>query len=156
MSRRKKSNKLDIKQDPIYNSKLVSMIINKILLKGKKNTAQYILYESMKKLKETTKKDPLDVLQKAILNVAPLIELKSKRVGGATYQIPIEIKQERGTSIALSILIKSARNRTGRSMISKLYLEILDSYNNIGNSVKKRDEIHKQAEANKAFASFKM
>lgn len=156
MSRRKKPNKLEIKQDPIYNSKLVSKVINKILLKGKKNTAQFIFYECMKKIKETTKKDPLEVLQKAITNITPLIELKSKRVGGATYQIPIEIKQDRGTSLALSILIKSARNRTGRSMISKLYLEIIDAYNNVGTSVKKRDEIHKQADANKAFASFKM
>lgn len=155
MSRRKKSKRRIIMPDPIYNSKLASMLINKVLLKGKKTLAQYIFYESMKKIKEITNKEPLDVLLKAITNITPIVELKSRRVGGATYQVPIEIKQERGTSLALSFLIKSARKRPGRNMIFKLGNELIDAYNNTGNSVKKKDELHKMAEANKAFSSFK-
>lgn len=153
MSRRKSVKKRIILQDPIYNSKLANMIINKILIKGKKNLAQHIFYEAMKKIQEITNKDPLEILQKAINNITPIVELKSRRIGGATYQIPMEIKYERGISLAISFLIKSARRRPGRKMISKLSLEIIDSSNNIGNSVKKKDELHKSAEANKAFAS---
>nr|YP_010700403.1 ribosomal protein S7 [Phacus arnoldii]WCH63557.1 ribosomal protein S7 [Phacus arnoldii] len=155
MSRRKNAKKRIILKDPIYNSKLASMIINRILWEGKKNLAQYIFYESMKKVQETIKKDPLEILQRAISNITPIVELKSRRIGGATYQVPIEIKSDRGTSIALSFLIKSARNRPGRGMILKLSNELLDAYNNTGNSVKKKDELHKMADANKAFANLK-
>lgn len=155
MSRRKKSKKRIILPDPIYNSKLASMIINKVLLKGKKTLAQNIFYESMNKIKEITNKEPIEILQKAINNITPIVELKSRRVGGATYQVPIEIKQERGISLALSFLIKSTRKRPGRNMIFKLGNELIDAYNNTGNSVKKKDELHKSAEANKAFSSFK-
>lgn len=155
MSRRKKSKKRIIMPDAIYNSKLASMIINKVLLKGKKTLAQHIFYESMKKIKEITNKEPIEVLEKAVVNITPIVELKSRRVGGATYQVPIEIKQERGLSLALSFLIKSARKRPGRNMIFKLGNELIDAYNNTGNSVKKKDELHKMAEANKAFSSFK-
>lgn len=156
MSRRKKSKKKIIPQDPIYNSILVSMLINKILLEGKKSLAQKIMYETMLNIKESTKQDPLEVLKKAIENITPKIELKSRRVRGATYQVPIEIKVERGNSLALKFLIKSARNRPGKSMITKLGNEIIDAYNNLGNSVKKKEEIHKMAQANKAFASIKL
>lgn len=146
MSRRRKSKKRNITEDPIYNSVLVSMLINKILLKGKKSLAQNILYESMKNIKETTKQDPLEILKKAILNTAPVVEVKSRRVGGATYQVPIEVKNERGNSLAIKFIVRSARKRNGKNMITKLGNEIIDASNNIGNSVKKKEEIHKMAE----------
>lgn len=155
MSRRRKSKKRLINEDPIYNSILVTMMINKILLKGKKSLAQHIFYEAMKNIKETTQQDALEVLKKAINNATPVVEVKSRRVGGATYQVPIEVKTERGNSLAIKFIIRSARNRPGKSMITKLGNEILDSSNNIGNSVKKKDEIHKMAEANKAFSTLR-
>lgn len=155
MSRRKISKKRIIVQDPIYNSILVSMMINKILLNGKKSLAQNILYEVLKKIQISSKQDPIEILKKAILNATPVVEIKSRRIGGATYQVPIEIKKERGDSLALKFIIKAARNRPGKSMISKLENEIMDAYNNIGNSVKKKEEIHKMAEANKAFTTLK-
>nr|YP_009541014.1 ribosomal protein S7 [Discoplastis spathirhyncha]AYQ93503.1 ribosomal protein S7 [Discoplastis spathirhyncha] len=155
MSRRRKAKKRIIKEDAIYNSSLANMVINHILLKGKKNLAEKIFYEAMKKVQDSIKQDPMEILQKAIANITPVIEVKSRRIGGATYQVPLEIKQERGTSLALRFLIKSARNRPGRSMIYKLGNEIIDAYNNTGNSVRKKEEIHKMAESNKAFSSFK-
>lgn len=155
MSRRRKSKKRIIAEDPIYNSVLVSMIINRILLKGKKSLAQYIFYEAMKSIKETNQQDPVEILKKAIVNITPVVELKSRRVGGATYQVPVEVKTERGNSLALRFLIKSARNRPGKNMTTKLAAEILDAYNNTGNSVKKKEEIHKMAEANKAFTTLR-
>nr|YP_009538642.1 ribosomal protein S7 [Phacus pleuronectes]AYQ93690.1 ribosomal protein S7 [Phacus pleuronectes] len=155
MSRRKTAKKRIILPDAIYNSKLVSMIINKIMCKGKKTLAEHIFYESMKKVHETTNKDALEVLEKAIENITPNVELKSRRIGGATYQVPTEIKSERGISLALSFLTKSAKKRPGRTMISKLGNELIDAYNNCGNSIKKKDELNKMALANKAFANFK-
>jgi small subunit ribosomal protein S7 len=155
MSRRKQAKKKIIFQDPIYNSLLVSMLINKILMEGKKSLAQKIMYEAMRNIYNSTKQDPLEVLKKAVENITPKIELKSRRVRGATYQVPREIKVERGNSLALKFLIKSARNRPGKSMVIKLGNEIIDAYNNTGNSVKKKEEIHKMAEANKAFTNLK-
>lgn len=155
MSRRKKSKKRVILEDPIYNSTLVSMIINRILMKGKKSIAQYIFYEAMKNIKDSTQQDPLEILKKAVSNSTPIVEIKSRRVGGATYQVPIEVKSDRGNSLALRFIIKSARNRPGKNMIIKLGNEIIDAYNNTGNSVKKKDEIHKMAEANKAFTTLR-
>lgn len=156
MSRRRTAKKRIIAQDPIYNSNLVTMIINKLLLKGKKSLAQRIFYETMKNIKETTQQDPLDILKKAIENATPVVEVKSRRIGGATYQVPVEVKNDRGNSLALRFIIKSARKRPGKSIIAKLGNEILDAYNNIGNSVKKKEEIHKMAEANKAFSTLKL
>lgn len=155
MSRRKKIKKRVIIEDAIYNSTLVNIIINKILLKGKKNIAERIFYGSMKKIQESTQQDPLEVLKKAIQNATPIVEVKSRRVGGATYQVPIEVKPERGNSLAVKFIIKSARKRPGKDMISKLGNEILDAYNNTGNSVKKKEEIHKMAESNKAFSTLR-
>nr|AEW13003.1 ribosomal protein S7 [Strombomonas acuminata] len=155
MSRRKIAKKRLITQDSIYNSVLVTMLINRILLKGKKSIAQHIFYESMKNIKDSSQQDPLDVLKKAVLNVTPIVEVKSRRVGGATYQVPVEVKPDRGTSLALRFIIKSARNRPGKNMITKLGNEILDAYNNVGNSVKRKEEIHKMAESNKAFSTLR-
>lgn len=156
MSRRRKSKKRIIAQDPIYNSTLVSMMINRILLKGKKTVAQHIFYEAMKNIQETSQQDPLEILKKAVSNATPVVEVKSRRIGGATYQVPIEVKTERGNSLALRFIIKSARNRPGKNMITKLGNEILDAYNNTGNSIKKKEEIHKMAEANKAFSTLRL
>lgn len=155
MSRRKAAKKRFVNPDPIYNSILVSMMINRILMKGKKGLAQHILYKSMQTIKESIQIDPLEVLKKAITNATPIIEIKPRRVGGATYQIPVEVKNERGNSLALRFIIKSARNRPGKNIISKLVNEIIDAYNNTGNSVKKKDEIHKIAESNKAFTNLR-
>nr|AMD08061.1 ribosomal protein S7 [Euglena mutabilis] len=138
MSRRKKSKKRIILQDPIYNSVLVNMMINKILLDGKKSIAQNILYEVLKNIKISLNQDPIEILKKAVTNATPIVEIKSRRIGGATYQVPIEVKKERGNSLALKFIIKSARNRPGKGMISKLENEIMDAYNNTGTSVKKK------------------
>lgn len=156
MSRRRKSKKRSIIEDPIYNSTLVSLIINKILLKGKKSLAQNIFYEAMKEIKEVVQQEPLEILKKAINNITPIIEVKSRRIGGATYQVPIEVKTDRGNSLAIKFLIKSARNRPGKNIIAKLKNEIIDASNNTGNSVKKKEEIHKMAEANKAFTTIRI
>nr|YP_007317224.1 ribosomal protein S7 [Monomorphina aenigmatica]AFZ88826.1 ribosomal protein S7 [Monomorphina aenigmatica] len=155
MSRRRISKRRKISPDPIYNSQIVSMMINRILLKGKKSLAQRILYEAMKNIQESTQKDPIEILKKAISNTTPVVEVKSRRIGGATYQVPVEVKTERGNSLALRFLLKSARNRPGKNIIIKLGNEIIDAYNNIGNSIKKKEEIHKMAEANKAFSTLR-
>jgi small subunit ribosomal protein S7 len=155
MSRRRTAKKRLILEDPIYNSILVSMMINRILTKGKKSIAQRIFYEAMKNIKESSKQDPLEILKKAVNNATPIVEVKSRRVGGATYQVPVEVKAERGNSLALRFIIKSARNRPGKNMTTKLCNEILDACNNTGNSVKKKEEIHKMSEANKAFSTLR-
>jgi small subunit ribosomal protein S7 len=152
MSRRRKAKKRIIIKDPIYNSTLVSMIINKILVRGKKNLAQYILYEAMKNIQESTKKDPIEILKKAISNITPDVTVKSQRVRGAVYQVPKELEPEEKMSLALRILIKSTRSRPGRSIVKKLENEILDAYNNTGGAVKQKEELHKKAQANKAFS----
>jgi small subunit ribosomal protein S7 len=159
MSRKKRFKKRDIKQDAIYNSKLISMIINKILQNGKKSIAQNILYTSMTQIKQKTKKDPLQIVELAMKNITPSVEVKSRRVGGSVYPVPNEIGPERGTSIALGFLIKSTRERNEKNSKNNfsetLTNEILDASNNLGNSVKKKEELHKKANANKAFSKFK-
>lgn len=156
MSRRKNTIKKIICRDTIYNSILVSQIINKIMKNGKKTISEKIIYNALRNIKETKNADPLEILKKSIENVTPKVEMKAKRVGGATYQIPVEINEKRKTSIAIKILIKSARNRNEKNMVLKIQNEIIDAYNNIGNSVKKKEEIHKMAEANKAFTILKI
>lgn len=155
MSRRRKAKKRHIFPDAIYNSTLVSLIINKILKNGKKTVAQQIFYQAMKKVEESVQQDSLEVLRQAIVNITPRVEVKARRVGGSTYQVPLEVKAERGTSLAVRWLVKSARLRPGRKMVSKLSSEIIDAYNNTGTAIRKREETHKMAEANKAFASFR-
>lgn len=150
-----RTKKRQIMPDPIYNSSIITMIINRILLKGKKSLAQQIFYGAMKEIKETSNQEPLEILKKAITNSTPQVEVKSRRVGGATYQVPIEVKPERGNSLALRFIIQSARKRPGKNFINKLKNEILDAYNNTGNSVKKKEEIHRMAEANKAFSTLR-
>ncbi len=138
-----------------YNNVLVQKFINKIMLDGKKSTAETIVYDAMKNISEKAKKDALEVFDTAIKNVAPLMEVKARRVGGSTYQIPIEVERDRGIAIAMKWIKESALDRPGKSMIDKLSSELLDAFNNTGGAKKKQEDLHKTAEANKAFAHFR-
>ncbi|NPV83711.1 MAG: 30S ribosomal protein S7 [Candidatus Aminicenantes bacterium] len=141
--------------DPLYNSTLVGRLINLVLKKGKKSVAEDIIYGTLDLLKQRTKDDPLKVLEKAIDNVRPLLETKSRRVGGATYQVPVEVPEHRSISLGMRWLVKYAKERGGKSMQEKLAAEILDALANKGGAVKKREDTHKMAEANRAFAHYK-
>ncbi|RLG32208.1 30S ribosomal protein S7 [Methanosarcinales archaeon] len=153
MARKKgRVKKREILPDPKYGSWLVQKMINKVMWDGKKSIAEKIVYKAMEILEQKTKKPALEVFEKAIENVKPKVELKPRRVGGATYQIPVEIREERQLSLALKWIVNFARAKKGKPMYLKLAQELLDAYNNTGASIKKRDETHKMAEANRAFA----
>jgi len=141
--------------DPVFNSTLVGRFINLVLQKGKKSTAERIVYNTLEILKQKTKEDPLKVLEKAIDNCRPLLETKSRRVGGANYQVPVEVREQRSVSLGMRWLVKFAKERGGKSMEEKLAAEILDALGNKGGAVKKREDTHKMAEANRAFAHYK-
>lgn len=141
--------------DPVYNSTLVGKFINLVLRKGKKTIAERIVYNTLEILKQKTKEDPLKVLEKAIENCRPLLETKSRRVGGATYQVPVEVPEQRSISLGMRWLVKFAKERSGKSMEEKLAAEILDALANKGGAVKKKEDTHKMAEANRAFAHYK-
>ena len=147
--------KRDVLPDPIYNSKLVSRLINKIMLDGKKGTAQQILYTSFKIIETKTERNALEVFEQALNNVMPTLELKVRRIGGANYQVPVEVSDERRKTLGLRWLVNYSRLRNERSMEEKLAAEIIDAANGTGASVKKRDDTHRMAEANKAFAHFR-
>lgn len=149
-----KIKKRTINPDPVYNSVEVSKLINKVMEKGKKTVARKIVYEAFDIIKEKTKKEPLDVFNLALDRVAPILEVKSRRVGGATYQVPIEVKSDRKTTLAIRWIIKGAENRKGKPMREGLSMEIIDAVNNTGWAIKKKTDTHKMAEANKAFAHF--
>ncbi|MBU3912065.1 MAG: 30S ribosomal protein S7 [Candidatus Omnitrophica bacterium] len=154
--RRRRAETRDVLADPKYNSKLVTRFVNVIMKKGKKSTAEHIMYSALDIVAEKAgNKNPLEVLQKAIDNTRPLLEIKPRRVGGATYQVPIEVKPERGSSIAMRWIRDFARQKKGRSMDKKLADEIVDSFNSQGSAVKKREDMHRMAEANKAFAHYR-
>jgi len=155
MPRRGKIKRRKHQPDPFYNSSLVSRFVSLSLKKGKKTTAEEIMYNTMDILKQKAKDDPLKVLEKAVENVRPLLETKSRRVGGATYQVPIEVPADRSIGVAVRWLLSYAKGRTGKSMEEKLSAEILDAINNRGGAVKKREDTHKMAEANRAFAHYK-
>jgi len=155
MRKKRKIEKREIKPDMKYNTVLVSKMINKVMWDGKKSIAMKIVYGALEKLAEKTKVDPLEALKKAIDNVKPEVELKSRRIGVATYQIPVEVNPERQVSLALRWIINFARLRKGKPMSDKLAEEIFDAYNGTGAAVKKRDDTHKMAEANRAFAHFR-
>lgn len=155
MPRYGKVPKRKIPADPIYGSVLVQKFINKMMMRGKKSLAERIFYRAMEEVGKRTGKDPLQVFDKAIENVAPLLEVKPRRVGGATYQVPVEVTKARGQALAMQWLREAARARTGKSMIENLAAELIDAYNNIGAAIKKREDLHKTAEANKAFAHFR-
>merc|ERR1712194_806952 len=141
--------------DCLYNSSLVSLLITRILKSGKKTIAQNIVYQTFEIIKLKTKKDPLIVFEKAIRNASPAVEVKARRVGGSTYQVPVEVNGFRATNLSLRWIIEYAHKRVGRSMSIKLANEIIDTAGNIGNTIKKKEETHKMAEANKAFAHFR-
>ncbi|MBQ6783914.1 MAG: 30S ribosomal protein S7 [Acholeplasmatales bacterium] len=147
--------KRDVLPDPIYNSKVVTRTINSIMLDGKKGTAQTILYSAFDIVKEQTNQDPLEVFNKAIENISPLLEVKSRRIGGQNYQVPVEVRPERKQTLALRWLVKYARLRNDKTMDVKLAKEIMDAANGLGGACKKREEMHKMAEANKAFAHYR-
>lgn len=155
MPRRGTVKKRKPQPDHFYNSTLISIFVNNILKKGKKNTAQKIVYTAMERVKQKAKEDPLKMFEKAVENVRPVLETKSRRVGGATYQVPIEVSLNRSTSLAVRWLIRYARDRAGKSMEEKLSAEIIDAVNNRGGAVKKKEDIHKMAESNRAFAHYR-
>ena len=147
--------KRDVLPDPLYNSKLVTKLVHNIMDDGKKSTAQKIVYGAFDIVKEKTGKEPLEVFTTAMDNIMPVLEIKARRVGGATYQVPIEVRAERRQTLGLRWLTQYARTRNERTMKERLAGEILDAVNNLGNAVKKREDTHKMAEANKAFAHFR-
>jgi small subunit ribosomal protein S7 len=155
MPRRRQIPKRDIAADPIYQSQLVSKFINCVMSDGKRSTAERILYKSFDIIKERTGDDPLKVFKKALDNVKPVVEVKSRRVGGATYQVPVEVRQDRRVALAMRWLIDYGKGRGEKTMVEKLAGEIIDAAANRGNAVKKREDTHKMAEANKAFAHYR-
>ena len=155
MSRRNISKKRFPEPDSIYDSYLVSLLINRILKCGKKNLAQTIVNDAFNIIKRKTNQDPLLIFEKAIKNASPIVEVKARRIGGSTYQVPSEVNGFRSTNLALRWIILYSRQRVGRSMSIKLANEIIDTANNIGNTIKKKEQTHKMANANKAFAHFR-
>jgi small subunit ribosomal protein S7 len=155
MSRRNRPEPREVLPDPRYGNILVSHVINKIMLSGKKSTAEGIVYGAMAVLEQRTKKPALEALEQAIRNVTPMIEVRPRRVGGATYQVPMEIREDRRLALALRWLIQNSRKRAGKSMVDRLSGELFDAFNNQGNTVKKREDTHKMAEANRAFAHYR-
>nr|YP_009541699.1 ribosomal protein S7 [Synarthrophyton chejuense]AYR05708.1 ribosomal protein S7 [Synarthrophyton chejuense] len=155
MSRRNTAKKRTILPDPIYKSRLISMLTVRILKSGKKSLAQKIIYKALEIIKDRTSSDPLEILEKAIHNSTPLVEVKARRVGGSTYQVPMEIRAYRGTNLALRWLTQFAKKRSGKNMAYKLANEIVDAANDNGNTIRKREETHRMAEANKAFAHYR-
>jgi small subunit ribosomal protein S7 len=155
MSRRNISKKRFPQADSLYSSFLVSLLITRILKSGKKNLAKNIVYQAFDIIKKKTDQDPLEVFEKAIRNASPVVEVKARRVGGSTYQVPIEVSGFRATNLSLRWILRYSHQRVGRSMAIKLANEIIDTSNEIGNTIKKKEETHKMAEANKAFAHFR-
>ena len=147
--------KRDVLPDPIYNDKIVSKLINNVMYDGKKGVAQKIIYGAFDIIREKTGKDPLEVFETAMNNVMPVLEVKARRIGGATYQVPVEVRPERRQALGMRWLIEFARNRGERTMKERLAGEIMDAANNVGSSVKKKEDTHKMAEANKAFAHYR-
>jgi small subunit ribosomal protein S7 len=155
MPRRREIPKREVLPDPTYNSELVTKFVNGIMLCGEKSVAERIFYGALEIVKEKTKDDPLKVFKKAVDNVKPLLEVKSRRVGGSTYQVPVEVNPYRRTSLGIRWLVTYARERGEKTMQERLAAELLDASNSRGSAVKKRDDVHKMAEANKAFAHFR-
>ena len=155
MSRRSVIKKRPIPPAPVYNSRLISMMVRRIMRHGKKSIANRIIYDAMKTIEERIGGDPLETFEKAVRNVTPLVEVKARRVGGATYQVPMEVRSDRGTTLALRWLIRFSRQRPGRTMAMKLANELMDAANETGNAIRKREETHRMADANKAFAHYR-
>ncbi|UCE97409.1 MAG: 30S ribosomal protein S7 [Dehalococcoidia bacterium] len=155
MPRRATAKKRNIPPDAIHGSVTVAMIVNKVMLNGKKTTAERIVYRALDIIEDREKKKPVSILKQAVRNATPLLEVKPRRVGGATYQVPVEVRAGRDTALAIRWILKAARARTGKSMSEKLAAELLDASNGQGAAVKKREDTHKMAEANRAFAHYR-
>ncbi|MDE7463591.1 MAG: 30S ribosomal protein S7 [Clostridiales bacterium] len=155
MPRRSGVPKRDVLPDPIYNSKVVTKLVNQIMQDGKKGTAQKIVYDAFNIVKEKTSLEPLTVFEQAMTNVKPQLEVKARRVGGSTYQVPLEIRAERQQTLAIRWIVLFSRKRGEKTMDERLAGELLDAYNNTGAAVKRKEEMHRTAEANKAFAHFR-
>ena len=153
--RKRRAIKREILADPIYNSKVIAKLINIIMIDGKKGTAQTIVYDAFEQIKEKTGKDPIEVFNACLENIKPQLEVKSRRVGGSNYQVPIEVTPARAQALALKWLTTYSRERNGRSMADNLAIEIIDASNGTGATVKKREDTHRMAEANKAYAHYR-
>ena len=155
MSRRSRAQRTLAEPDPIYSSRLVTLLVSRILQSGKKSLAQKIVYNALEIISTKTEENPVLVLEKAVKNVTPAVEVKARRVGGSTYQVPIEIRAYRGINVSLKWITEFARERSGKSMSIKLSNEILDAAKETGNSIRRKEQTHKMADANKAFAHFR-
>ena len=155
MPRRSGVPKRDVLPDPVYGSKVVTKLINQIMDDGKRGTAQNIVYDAFKTMSEKLGKEPMEVFEQAMNNIMPVLEVKARRVGGANYQVPMEIRPERRQTLAIRWLVIATRKRSEREMSNKLAAELMDAYNNAGGAVKKKEDTHRMAEANKAFAHFR-
>ncbi len=155
MPRKGASNRREIEPDPVYQNALVTQLINKVLLNGKKGLAERAVYSALETISERTANDPVITLKRAVENARPLLEVRSRRVGGATYQVPVEVRPPRGTTLALRWLVNYARQRREHSMPERLVGEIMDAASGQGSSVKRKEDMHKMAEANKAFAHYR-
>ncbi|MBM3630866.1 MAG: 30S ribosomal protein S7 [Alphaproteobacteria bacterium] len=155
MSRKKTQPKKDVVPDPIYSSIIIPKLINKIMYDGKRSMASKIVYDAIEKIKSKTKSDPIEIFNEAINNIKPTVEVRSRRVGGATYQVPVEVKSKRSQALAIRWLVESARKRKDKNMSDKIFNELYDAYEKKGAAVKKREDVHKMAESNKAFAHFR-
>ncbi|HOA25707.1 MAG: 30S ribosomal protein S7 [Aggregatilineales bacterium] len=155
MPRRYRPPKRKVDPDPKYNNVQVAMFINRLMKDGKKSVARRIMYEAMDKIQERTGRDPVEVFEQALQNVAPMVEVKPRRVGGSTYQVPVEVNPYRRTSLAMRWLLNAARNRSGRGMPDRLANELLDAANGQGAAVKKKDDTHRMAEANRSFSHYR-
>ena len=155
MPRRGPAPRRDLMPDPVYRSVLVTQVVNKVLQRGKKSTAEKIVYDALEIVAEKTGGDALAVLKRAIDNIKPQLEVKSRRVGGATYQVPVEVRPRRATTLAIRWLVGFARNRRERTMAERLAAELMDANNAIGSAVKRKEDMHKMAESNKAFAHYR-
>lgn len=155
MSRRTVIQKRPVPPDPVYNSRLVSMMARRLMLSGKKSLANRIVYGAFKIIEERTGGDPLELFEQAVRNTTPLVEVKARRVGGATYQVPMEVRSDRGIALALRWLTQFSRQRAGKTMAMRLANELMDAANETGGAVRKREETHRMAEANKAFAHYR-
>ncbi|MBQ9514016.1 MAG: 30S ribosomal protein S7 [Clostridia bacterium] len=155
MPRRGNIAKRDVLPDPVYNDKVVTKLINQVMLDGKKGIAQGIVYEAFTVASEKVGQEPKEMFTQALNNIMPMVEVKARRVGGANYQVPIEIRPERRQTLAIRWLVNAARNRSERNMSDRLANELVDAFNNAGNAVKKKEDTHRMAEANKAFAHYR-
>ncbi|MDC1146600.1 30S ribosomal protein S7 [Candidatus Pelagibacter sp.] len=155
MSRKKTQPKKVVVPDPIFKSTVIPKLINSIMYDGKKGVAEKIVYEAIEKIKSKTKEDPINVFNEAINNIRPTVEVRSRRVGGATYQVPVEVKSKRAQALAIRWLVDASRKRKDKHMSDKIFNELFDAYEKKGSAVKKREDVHKMAESNKAFAHFR-